>query len=443
MKQQSIIVIGAGMAGLAAAQHLTAHGIAVQVLERDRRPGGRILTEDIGGLAVDSGAQILASFCTHALGLIQQFDLTESLHQITGNNGIVRDGHLYELPNAPHVVLTPLLSPGSKLTLLKALWPVILNWRLLDVHEFARASLLDTQSIAAYAKSELSEDTLNYLLAPLLSGILYYDPERTSQALLFLMLKAAFGMKLYTLDGGISRLPIKMAARLPIAYATEVRKVESAGSAGYLVHARIDGEDREIPADGIVCATPASGVANMFAEMNEVQRDFFDAVRYTSTVALAVALDQSPKSNLYDFFCAAGETRYLAAATIHSGSSSYPAPHENNVIELFSSDLGARHLLTQDDQAVRDLLWADIQRIGFLEHDLDAQTVFRVRRWPEALPAFDVGHFKRLATFEQGAIETGNVVFAGDYLGGPFIDGAITSGLRAAERLLARLGVAD
>jgi predicted NAD/FAD-dependent oxidoreductase len=28
------------------------------------------------------------------------------------------------------------------------------------------------------------------------------------------------------------------------------------------------------------------------------------------------------------------------------------------------------------------------------------------------------------------------VVFAGDYLGGPFIEGAVTSGIRAADRLL-------
>jgi len=64
-----------------------------------------------------------------------------------------------------------------------------------------------------------------------------------------------------------------------------------------------------------------------------------------------------------------------------------------------------------------------------------------VQRWMEALPFFDVGHFKRLRAFENGEIEDQNqpVVFAGDYIGGSFMEGAFTSGLQAAERLNSRL----
>ncbi len=64
-----------------------------------------------------------------------------------------------------------------------------------------------------------------------------------------------------------------------------------------------------------------------------------------------------------------------------------------------------------------------------------------VQRWPEALPFFDVGHFKRLRSFENGEIENQEqpIAFAGDYLGGPFMEGAFTSGIQAAERLDARL----
>ncbi|HJQ09069.1 MAG TPA: FAD-dependent oxidoreductase [Candidatus Saccharimonadales bacterium] len=63
-----------------------------------------------------------------------------------------------------------------------------------------------------------------------------------------------------------------------------------------------------------------------------------------------------------------------------------------------------------------------------------------IQRWPEALPLFDVGHLKHLGSFEKGKIEEPGktIVFAGDYLGGPFMEGAFTSGLRAAERLHVR-----
>ena len=48
---------------------------------------------------------------------------------------------------------------------------------------------------------------------------------------------------------------------------------------------------------------------------------------------------------------------------------------------------------------------------------------------------------KLLKAFNDASIEDTNdkLVFAGDYLGGPFIEGAITSGFLAADRLHAQL----
>jgi phytoene dehydrogenase-like protein len=52
----SVIVIGAGVAGLAAARRLTREGFAVTVLEGRNRIGGRVWTDVIDGVPMDVGA---------------------------------------------------------------------------------------------------------------------------------------------------------------------------------------------------------------------------------------------------------------------------------------------------------------------------------------------------------------------------------------------------
>lgn len=54
-----VIVVGAGAAGIAAARHLSERGVAVAVLEARRRVGGRAVTTELRGHAVDLGAHWL------------------------------------------------------------------------------------------------------------------------------------------------------------------------------------------------------------------------------------------------------------------------------------------------------------------------------------------------------------------------------------------------
>ncbi|WP_214369504.1 NAD(P)/FAD-dependent oxidoreductase [Pseudonocardia sp. H11422] len=52
----SVVVVGAGLAGIACAAELTAAGVGVRVLDRARRVGGRMATKEIEGREVDYGA---------------------------------------------------------------------------------------------------------------------------------------------------------------------------------------------------------------------------------------------------------------------------------------------------------------------------------------------------------------------------------------------------
>jgi phytoene desaturase len=59
MKMQSVIVIGAGVGGIAAAAHLARHGVHVTVLEKNASPGGRCNRFSRGGHHFDTGPTLL------------------------------------------------------------------------------------------------------------------------------------------------------------------------------------------------------------------------------------------------------------------------------------------------------------------------------------------------------------------------------------------------
>ena len=55
---QEVIIIGAGLSGLACALELIKEGVGVQVLEQDDAPGGRVRTDKVEGFLLDRGFQV-------------------------------------------------------------------------------------------------------------------------------------------------------------------------------------------------------------------------------------------------------------------------------------------------------------------------------------------------------------------------------------------------
>lgn len=58
MQRRRIVVIGAGVGGLAAALDLTRHDLDVTVLERAAAPGGKMREVDVGGVRIDAGPTV-------------------------------------------------------------------------------------------------------------------------------------------------------------------------------------------------------------------------------------------------------------------------------------------------------------------------------------------------------------------------------------------------
>ncbi|XVE50377.1 hypothetical protein DITRI_Ditri01bG0157900 [Diplodiscus trichospermus] len=81
----SVIIVGAGLAGLAAARQLVSFGFKVVVLEGRNRPGGRVYTQKMGKkdkvAAVDLGGSVITGIHANPLGVLAR-QLSVPLHKV-------------------------------------------------------------------------------------------------------------------------------------------------------------------------------------------------------------------------------------------------------------------------------------------------------------------------------------------------------------------------
>jgi len=75
-EEREVVVVGAGVAGLTAASRLASAGVDVVVLEARDRVGGRLLTEDVGGLELELGGQWIAPYQDAVRALVDELGLS-------------------------------------------------------------------------------------------------------------------------------------------------------------------------------------------------------------------------------------------------------------------------------------------------------------------------------------------------------------------------------
>ncbi|MDR2988672.1 MAG: FAD-dependent oxidoreductase, partial [Nocardiopsaceae bacterium] len=94
-----VAIVGAGVAGLAAAYFLRGSGAEVVVLEGSERTGGKLNVSDVAGIPVDAGAEALLARRPEGVDLIKEVGLGGDLvNPGTTTAGIWTRGRFRPLP---------------------------------------------------------------------------------------------------------------------------------------------------------------------------------------------------------------------------------------------------------------------------------------------------------------------------------------------------------
>jgi phytoene dehydrogenase-like protein len=112
-----VVVVGAGLAGLACALHLSEAGLPVQLLEASDGVGGRVRTDMVGGFRLDRGFQVLLTAYPETRRVLDYAAL--DLRPFLPGALVRREGRFHELSDPwrrPARLLSTLLSDVGTLT---------------------------------------------------------------------------------------------------------------------------------------------------------------------------------------------------------------------------------------------------------------------------------------------------------------------------------------
>jgi oxygen-dependent protoporphyrinogen oxidase len=428
-----IAVIGGGTAGAAAAATIRAAGRDVVVFERDL-VGGRTRTVRLGDRPVDVGAQFLTNFYTKTLALLHERRAGDQLQRIPPSLGLALDGRIHDLLS-PRTALGNRVVPwAAKLAVLPEALLALTKWRSLDVQALWRASSLDTGSLAeAYSHGRGSRLLLERVVAPAVDNFLYWDPASTTRALSPALVKGAIILRrMWTLCDGVGSLPGLLLGDIPVRTGTRVIGVREEPR-GVLV---TTANGREELFDGAVIATTAPAVTEIWPDAPASVRDLLAGIDYSRTTVVSALLDRRVQVPTAGVMFAGGSEKAIAAVTVASHRSPHMLPG-TDVLQVFSTDAAAQR-------------WADLPDHDVLERAGDALTglhggeldpraglrALHIQRWEVALPRFRPGSLVELRKLQPWLNSPGRVRIAGDYLSGPFIEGAVTTGVAAAQAVL-------
>lgn len=254
-ERTSVLVVGGGLAGLAAAAFAARTGAAVRLLEKSGEPGGRARTRDVQGFLFNVGPHALYR---RGAGIGVLRELGVPIHgRVPPNRGLgLLGGRTQPLPVGMRSLLaTRLLSPLSKLQFARAL------------ARLQRGSFVTRpgQTLEGWLAGQgLREDARQLLRALVRVATYSHDPRIDAGAALAQVQAAVSGSVLY-LDGGWQPLVAglrRAAADAGAEVVTGARAEALVTDAGGVRGVR-DSEGRLHAADAVILAVPPAEAARL------------------------------------------------------------------------------------------------------------------------------------------------------------------------------------
>ncbi len=420
---QRILVVGGGLAGLSCARALHGAGLEVRLFEASDAVGGRVRTDEVDGFLLDRGFQVLLEAYPECQRLLDYKALNlKSFYP----GAIVRSRGKFHTMADPFRMpleglrgaLTPIGNLADKMRVAR------LRQRVLSTDLDEILARPESTTHEALRAEGFSGGMIEHFFRPFLGGIFLESELETSSRMFEFVFKMFSSGPTSIPAGGMQEIPRQLAAGLPEGTIRTGVRVEEVAPG----RIRLDsGESAE--GDAVVLAAAPMPGQEWLADLPEPRQ-----VDWCSTSCLYYSAPEAPvdRPALVLSGDANGPVNNLCVPSLVS--SSY-APKGKTLISATT--------LTAASGGVSDrALDADVrtQLRGWFGAVVEDWELLRIYRIPRALPAQKTSWLEPA----QRPVKVGERLYrCGDFLDTASIQGAMVSGRRAAEAVLADAVLAD
>jgi oxygen-dependent protoporphyrinogen oxidase len=438
----------------------------VELLERSARCGGALETIRRDGFVIETGADSFLSEKTSAAELARRLGLGAELvptREIYGKTFVVRAGRLVEVPAGFMMLATAHFGPVFRSSLFSPLGKL----RMALEPFIATRTSGDDESLDSFVTRRLGREVLDRVAQALAGGIYTADPKHLSTTAtiprfvemerrygsLFKGMRAAERARaskspevsgarwslFQSFRNGMATLPETIARRLGESIRTETEVIGMTPTADGWRLGLADGGSGSIDADAVICAAPAYAAARIVSPHEPAAAKLLGAITYASAATVNLTFRESDfegPPRAFGFVVPAVEHRRIIAASFSSFKFEGRAPAGAILARAFiGGELHREMMNLSDDEmvaAVRD-------EFRVLLGVKAAPGITVVRRWPDAMPQYDVGHLARVAEIERLIAPIPGFAIAGAAYRGVGSPDCVRSGEAAADTIFAKL----
>lgn len=406
-----VVIVGAGLAGLSCARALKRHRVPFLILEASDRMGGKLKTEQIRGHYLDQGYQV---YFTHYPTAKDQVD-EEKLHlkRFDAGSMVIWDGnqHIISRDKPLHTAIDSLIGTADKLRLGR--WTNDVGW--MDYEDIWESD--DTTAEALFRKEGFSEDFIERFARPFLGGVFLDRSLGTSSRQLKFVWKALSEGETVLPELGMEEIPKQIGMTFGADLLWTDAPVASLVRRGDAVTGVVLESGQKIDASCVVLATDLAAASRLSGLSFDLE--------YRHSITLYFLAPTSPVKDpmLVLNGNMRGITNSIAPISLVKGQAEGPQL-------LCASILGER---PESDEQLAEIVRSEMM-LWFPDKDTESWELLKAYRCHNAQLAQPPHVWSRMPSNDSGVP---GLLFAGEYTTNSSIDGAIRSGLEAADLIIA------